>query len=261
MACQQSRYPVTMTSPADDRAQDGSPPRHVGTSIEGAPVGSLLLQVVRAHARVGTELLNKAGVASPHEIVLLYLDAHGPVPQTELVHYMGRDRSTVTATLQAMERAELVTRTPSPSDKRAMIVRLTKKGRDAVPRAQAAWHELERGTTRTLTPSQQADLMTALAAVRDTQRDRRVVPTLLPVAARRAVSAIDACWGTTPFPRAVSCWLCDKPSDGSVTQPGRRHMSHSTNAGAGRTPTSSFRIAGAGAERPVMRSHRATAGA
>jgi hypothetical protein len=32
---------------------------------------------------VGTELLNKAGVASPHEIVLLYLDAHGPVPQTE----------------------------------------------------------------------------------------------------------------------------------------------------------------------------------
>ena len=156
-----------MASPADDGTKDGSPPLHVGTSIEGAPVGSLLLQVVRAHARVGTELLNEAGVASPHEIVLLYLNAHGPVPQTELVHYMGRDRSTVTATLQAMERAGLVTRSPSPSDKRAMIVRLTKKGRDAVPRAQAAWHELERRTTRTLTPSQQADLMTALAVVRD----------------------------------------------------------------------------------------------
>src|SRR5690349_12202061 len=125
-----------MTSPADDHSEGGSPPRHVGTSIVGAPVGSLLLQVVRAHARVGTELLNEAGVAPPHEIVLLYLDAHGPVPQTELVHYMGRDRSTVTATLQAMERAGFVTRTPSPSDKRAMIVRLTKKGRDAVPRAQ-----------------------------------------------------------------------------------------------------------------------------
>ncbi|BCJ28677.1 MarR family transcriptional regulator [Actinocatenispora sera] len=156
-----------MASPTDDPAADGAPLRHVGTSIEGAPVGSLLLQVVRAHARVGTELLNEAGVASPHEIVLLYLDAHGPVPQTELVHYMGRDRSTVTATLQAMERAGLVTRTPSTTDKRAMIVRLAKKGRDAVPRAQAAWHELERRTTRTLTPSQQADLMTALAAIRD----------------------------------------------------------------------------------------------
>ncbi|MGC4894304.1 MarR family winged helix-turn-helix transcriptional regulator [Micromonospora sp. DT31] len=157
-----------MTSPAENRTKDGSPPpRHVGTSIEGAPVGSLLLQVVRAHARVGTELLNEAGVASPHEIVLLYLDAHGPVPQTELVHYMGRDRSTVTATLQAMERGGLVARTPSPSDKRAMIVRLTRKGQGAVPRARAAWHELERRTTRNLTPSQQAELMTALAAVRD----------------------------------------------------------------------------------------------
>lgn len=133
----------------------------------GAPVGSLLLQVLRAHARVGTELLNAAGVASPHEIVLLCIDARGSVPQTELVHYMGRDRSTVTATLQAMERAELVTRSPSPSDKRAMVVRLTEQGRNAVPRAQAAWHELERRTTRTLTPSQQADLLTALAAVRD----------------------------------------------------------------------------------------------
>lgn len=159
-----------MTSPAGD-GTEASPALHVGTSIEGAPVGSLLLQVVRAHARVGTELLNEAGVASPHEIVLLYLDARGPVPQTELVHYMGRDRSTVTATLQAMERAGLVTRTPSRSDRRAMTVRLTKKGRDAAPRALAAWHELERRTTRTLSAPQQAELMTALAAVRDALND------------------------------------------------------------------------------------------
>lgn len=142
-------------------------PQNIGTTIDGAPVGSLLLQVVRAHARVGTELLSEAGVAPPHEIVLLYLHDHGPVPQTELVHYLGRDRSTVTATLQAMERAGLVTRTPSASDKRAMIVRLTRKGRNAVPRALAAWHELERRTTRTLSATQQANLMKALAAVRD----------------------------------------------------------------------------------------------
>jgi MarR family transcriptional regulator, lower aerobic nicotinate degradation pathway regulator len=168
MACQQYRYhELVTTSPNDRTLDERSRPRHVGTSIEGAPVGSLLLQVLRAHARVGTELLSEAGVASPHEIVLLYLDTHGAVPQTELVHYMGRDRSTVTATLQAMERAGLVTRLPSPSDKRAMIVRLAKKGRDAVPRAQAAWHELERRTTRSLTPSQRANLMTALTAVRD----------------------------------------------------------------------------------------------
>lgn len=152
-----------------DNPEPGSEerPPHVGVSIDGAPVGSLLLQVVRAHARVGTELLQQAGVASPHEIVLLYLGTHGAVAQTELVHYMGRDRSTVTATLQAMERAGLVTRTPSTSDKRAMTVRLSRKGRAAVPRAQAAWRELERRTTRTLTPKRRDDLMKALLAIRD----------------------------------------------------------------------------------------------
>jgi Transcriptional regulators len=154
-------------APNDPATQERVPPRHVGTSIDGAPVGSLLLQVIRAHARVGTELLAAAGVASPHEIVLLYLDRRGQVPQTELVHYLGRDRSTVTATLQAMERADLVARLPSPDDKRAMVVQLTDKGAAAVPRARAAWHELERRTTRSLTPSQQSDLLTALKAIRD----------------------------------------------------------------------------------------------
>ncbi|WP_241835048.1 MarR family winged helix-turn-helix transcriptional regulator [Pseudofrankia asymbiotica] len=155
-------------SPNDDRAAQGTtPPRHVGTSIDGAPVGSLLLQVLRAHARVGTELLTEAGVTPPHEIVLLYLDGRGPVPQTELVHYLGRDRSTVTATLQAMERAGLVARQPSPDDGRAMIVELTEKGTAVVPRARAAWHELERRTTHSLSPSQQADLLIALRTIRD----------------------------------------------------------------------------------------------
>lgn len=144
---------------------------HVGVSIAGAPIGSLLLQVIRAHARVGTELLNEAGVASPHEIVLLYLDTHGPVPQSDLVHYMGRDRSTVTATLQAMERAGLVTRTSSPTDKRAMIVQLSRKGRDAVPRAHAAWLELEHRTTSGLTQKQQADLIDTLSTIRDALND------------------------------------------------------------------------------------------
>jgi MarR family transcriptional regulator, lower aerobic nicotinate degradation pathway regulator len=168
LAYQQCRYPDTVPSSSDEPdAEGGTRPPHVGISIEGAPIGSLLLQVIRAHARVGTELLNEAGVAPPHEIVLLYLDTHGPVPQTALVHYLGRDRSTVTATLQAMERVGLVTRTSSPSDKRALIVRLSRKGRDAVPRAKAAWHELERRTARALTPKQQADLMDALSAIRD----------------------------------------------------------------------------------------------
>lgn len=156
----------------DDRADaDRSRRRHIGIDIPGAPVGTLLLQVIRAHARVGTALLNAAGVPPPHEIILFYVHEHGPVPQTELVRYLTRDRSTVTATLQAMERAGLIVRTPSPSDKRAMIVDLTDKGREAVPRAKAAWRELEHRTTRTLTRAQRAALVAALTVVRDALND------------------------------------------------------------------------------------------
>lgn len=145
----------------------GRPERHAGTSIAGAPIGSLLLQVQRAHALLGTELLNRVGVTPPHEIVLLYLDEHGPQPQTGLVHYMARDRSTVTNTLQAMERAGLVSRAPSPEDKRAITVQLTAKGRRAVPDARAAWHELETITAAALTAQQQATLIKGLTKVRD----------------------------------------------------------------------------------------------
>jgi len=160
--------PINLGAMTDlpDPNRAGKPP-HVGTSIEGAPIGTALLQVVRAHARVAAELLGEVGIVPPHEVVLLHLDAHQPVSQTELVHYLGRDRSTVSATLQAMERAGLVTRGPAPNDRRAMVVALTDKGRAAVPRVRAAWHELERRTSGALTPKQQADLITALSAVRD----------------------------------------------------------------------------------------------
>lgn len=156
-----------MTSARESVASDAGSRRDPGVRVDGAPVGSLLLQVIRAHARVATELLDAAGVVPPHEIVLLHIDAHGPVPQAELVRYLGRDRSTVTATLQAMERAGLVSRTASASDRRAMVVRLTDRGRAAVPRVRAAWRELERRTTRTLDAAQRESLMTGLAAVRD----------------------------------------------------------------------------------------------
>jgi DNA-binding MarR family transcriptional regulator len=145
----------------------GQRARHPGTAIEGAPIGSLLLQVQRAHARLATDLLNRAGITPPHEIVLLYLAEHGPVPQTELVHYMGRDRSTVTNTLQAMERAGLVLRTASTGDRRAMIVDLTDQGEQAAPAARVAWQELETVTVSGLSAAQRTALAEALSIVRD----------------------------------------------------------------------------------------------
>ncbi|RNL86944.1 MarR family winged helix-turn-helix transcriptional regulator [Halostreptopolyspora alba] len=155
--------------PTDDDVRRQQKP-HPGVQIDEAPLGSLLLQTVRAHAALATSLLAELGLAVPQEVVLLYLQDHGRVPQSELVRFMGRDRSTVTATLQTMERAGLVERTPSKTDRRSMDVDLTETGHALCPRVRAAWAELERLTFGPLDQRQRDDLASALGAARDAAR-------------------------------------------------------------------------------------------
>ncbi|MGS2648632.1 MarR family transcriptional regulator [Streptosporangium sp. LJ11] len=143
---------------------------HPGAQIAEAPLGSLLLQTVRAHAALAASLLADVGVVAPQEVVLLYLEDHGRVPQFEIVRFMARDRSTVTATLQAMERAQLVVRAPSQSDQRSVEVELTDAGRALCPLIRAAWSELERLTFGPLSPSQREHLAASLTTVRDAAR-------------------------------------------------------------------------------------------
>lgn len=139
---------------------------HPGISIREAPFSSLFLQVVRLHALLATELLQPVGVVPPQEVVLLYLDERGPCPQREIVRFMGRDRSTVTHTLQAMERAGLICRTPSDRDRRALVVSLSEKGRELVPRVRAAWAEIEAKTFGGLNEERLAALTGALDEIR-----------------------------------------------------------------------------------------------
>ena len=139
---------------------------HPGISIAEAPFSSLLLQVVRAHALLAAEILQEVGVVPPQEVVLLYLDEHGPCPQREIVRFMGRDRSTVSNTLQAMERAGLIRREPSDRDLRALVVSLTEKGHALVPRVRAAWTEIEKRTFSGLKEDRLSALAEALAEVK-----------------------------------------------------------------------------------------------
>jgi DNA-binding MarR family transcriptional regulator len=134
-----------------------------GVVVAVAPVSSALLQLVRAHASLAVGMLADIGLAPPQELVLLYLAEHGPSPQRDLVRYLGRDRSTVTATVQAMERNALIERSPSTTDGRALTVRLTRRGSGLCPRVNAIWTELEQTTFGWLTPPQRSRLVRTLA--------------------------------------------------------------------------------------------------
>jgi len=144
----------------------GIRPPHVGVSVAEAPLSSLMLQLVRAHAATATAMLQQIDLVAPQELVLLFLQEHGRAPQSEIVCFLGRDRSTVTNTLQAMERGDLITRTPSQTDKRSMVVSLTSKGRRLCPSIREIWSELERMAFGGLTAQQRADLAQLFTDIR-----------------------------------------------------------------------------------------------
>ncbi len=151
-----------MKNVSDDRS-DG---RHPGIQIAEAPVCSLLLQVVRAHAQLATEMLHEVGVVPPQEVVLLYLDDHGTCTQTELVRFMGRDRSTVTNTLQSMQRSGLIERRRSTTDARTMLVSLSERGGELVPGIRRIWERLEEETVGQLEAGLRDEFARALRLIR-----------------------------------------------------------------------------------------------
>lgn len=80
---------------------------------------------------------------------------------------MGRDRSTVTNTLQAMERAGLIYRERSDTDARALVVALSDKGRDLIPRVRETWAQIEAATVGGLSREQLRALVEALSRMKE----------------------------------------------------------------------------------------------
>ena len=101
-----------------------------GVQVLGAPVSSALLRLVRAHVLLGTRMFAEIGLAPPQELILLRLEERGTVPQAEIVDFLQRDRSTISSTLQSMEKMGLIRRTPSPANRvRAVGTRGTFRSR------------------------------------------------------------------------------------------------------------------------------------
>ncbi len=90
--------------------------------------------------------------------VLAALGNMGPLTQRELAGFARVDQSTMTVLLTRMEKAGFIVRSPSPDDGRAVLVSLSKQGKDRLPASKAiverttrkALQGLSRAETRTL---------------------------------------------------------------------------------------------------------------
>jgi len=133
--------------------------------VAHAEVGSMLIEVTRRHHLVASEMLKEIGLVPPQELVLIRLWEWGSCSHADMVRAFGRDRSTVTKTLQAMERAGLLERRPSEVDGRAIVISLTARGEALHPKVLGIWSELERRTVRGMSERKRREVADVLEAI------------------------------------------------------------------------------------------------
>jgi DNA-binding MarR family transcriptional regulator len=85
-------------------------------------VGDELGRVFRRFNRAVSAALRPHGLSSVHADILITLWHRGPMTMGELQKHMALSSSTSTGAIDRMERANLVRRDPSPSDRRSFVV-------------------------------------------------------------------------------------------------------------------------------------------
>jgi DNA-binding MarR family transcriptional regulator len=146
------------------------PPRN-GPS--GATSLGMLTSLLGYHLRRAqvSAFQNFAEVVGPSELtpgqfgVLVVIDANPGLSQTQLGNALGIDRSTVVAVIDRLESRGLVTREPSPNDRRSHALHLSRAGAEALTRLTERVRAHEQTIARDLTGEEQATLIALLRKV------------------------------------------------------------------------------------------------
>jgi DNA-binding MarR family transcriptional regulator len=105
--------------------------------------GQLLSRAGELKHRRMHEFLDELGLYSGQSSVLRFLWAQDGLTQTELAECLHRSPSTITKTVQRLEKAGYVQRGPDDSDERISRVFLTDAGRTIRPAVEAIWDRLD----------------------------------------------------------------------------------------------------------------------
>jgi MarR family transcriptional regulator for hemolysin len=118
----------------------------------------------RASWTLTTELtaaLEDLGI-SPRAHAVLAAAASGEHTQTELARTVGLDKTTMVVTLDELEAAGLAERRPSPTDRRARIIAVTKAGRRKLREAEAIGDRIREDVLSALEPGEREAFLGAL---------------------------------------------------------------------------------------------------
>ncbi|MEV7803489.1 MarR family transcriptional regulator [Microbispora sp. NPDC088329] len=141
----------------------------------------LMAQAALGHRVLLAALLAEIDLYPGQDRVLNVLWSNGPMSQNKLAAALGIDMSTMTKSLQRLERSGFVSRTPSPANRRISVVSTTPKGDDLRPEVRRVEEELHRRMSDGLTPEQVETLRALLTVVRrNTCREAAASPLAAP---------------------------------------------------------------------------------
>ena len=140
-----------------------------------ADVNYAIIRLARAHRHRAGMLLGRLGLHPGQEVVLTMLAAQDGRSATDLAAGACVEPGTMSRTLASLERAGYLIRQESTSDRRAVQVTLTSKGRAVQADVDTAWQELARQTTAGLTATDRRTLLDLVARVSANLARRRNV--------------------------------------------------------------------------------------
>jgi MarR family transcriptional regulator, organic hydroperoxide resistance regulator len=129
--------------------------------------------VARAHRQHAGALLHGLGLSAGQELLLMLLWDKEPCTQAELTREMAIEPPTTSKMLSRLERAGLIARKRSESDRRTVLVTLTEAGRALEGPVNTAWRTLEQDTVEALTPEEQDTLLVLLGRVLESVAAKR----------------------------------------------------------------------------------------
>jgi MarR family transcriptional regulator, organic hydroperoxide resistance regulator len=118
----------------------------VPASAHGGPVSHAIFRLARLHKLTAGQLLRRVGLHPNQELVMMRLWDAGPQKQSDLAEVMESDSATITRTVQRLERAGFVRRTPSATDRRVTIVEPTAASHSLRREVEQVWNDLEART-------------------------------------------------------------------------------------------------------------------
>jgi len=127
---------------------------------DGSPF-ALGLLLRRAHDHVAAAMdqaLTPFGLERRHLVVLMLLNAHGPLTQRDLVARTEHDKASIVRIVDDLERLNLASRELVPGDRRLRAVTLTEHGRDVFTRAYESAQPAAAAATSSLTTQQAEQL-------------------------------------------------------------------------------------------------------